>query len=250
MQVLPVLDLLNGHVVHGVAGRRDEYRPIVSGLTSSSNPLDVAAAMRGSFGLHRLYIADLDGILHQRPDLELYQRLIVEGFELLIDAGIRAPGDMTPILETGVTGLIVGLETCRSPEDLATIANQTTEVIFSLDLLHGQPRRRNDAQGWNDNPREIVRQVIEAKASAVLPLDLSDVGMGTGGSTDSLCQWIRNEFPAIGLIAGGGVRGPEDLHRLSELGVDAVLVASALHDGRLVRSDLDREEPKPRYGFR
>ena len=43
--------------------------------------------------------------------------------------------------------------------------------------------------------------------TSIIILDLSDVGMGTGGSTDSLCRFVRNEFPRIRLIAGGGVRG-------------------------------------------
>jgi uncharacterized protein related to proFAR isomerase len=30
MQVIPVIDLKDGVVVHGIAGRREEYRPLVS----------------------------------------------------------------------------------------------------------------------------------------------------------------------------------------------------------------------------
>jgi uncharacterized protein related to proFAR isomerase len=34
------------------------------------------------------------------------------------------------------------------------------------------------------------------------------------------------------------VRGPDDLSRWSQIGVQSVLVASALHDGRITREDL------------
>jgi len=37
---------------------------------------------------------------------------------------------------------------------------------------------------------------------------------------------------------GGGVRGAEDLRSVAASGCDAVLVASALHDGRLTAADL------------
>jgi uncharacterized protein related to proFAR isomerase len=40
------------------------------------------------------------------------------------------------------------------------------------------------------------------------------------------------------VTAGGGVRGPDDLRGLHACGVKAVLVASALHDGRLRREDV------------
>ena len=46
MTVLPVLDVLEGVVVRGVAGQRAEYRPLRSRLVESAVPLDVARALR------------------------------------------------------------------------------------------------------------------------------------------------------------------------------------------------------------
>ena len=238
MQVLPVLDILNGQVVRGVAGRRCDYRRIASHLTNSEDPIDVARAIRNSFDLEQFYIADLDAILTQRPNLASYRRLIEEGFELLVDAGFQNPDDVALVLDTGVTGVVVGLESCLSPNTFAMITACTDNVTFSLDLLNGEPVRPYGSHGWSDNPSEIIRQAVRANATAIIVLDLSDVGMGTGGSTDSLCRFILAEFPTVRLITGGGVRGIDDLNRLNNLGVDAVLVASALHDGRLARSDI------------
>src|SRR5207253_1947746 len=62
MRILPVLDLQNGVVVRGLAGRRAEYRPVVSRLTTSHQPLDIAQAFRDIFGFEHLYLADLDAI--------------------------------------------------------------------------------------------------------------------------------------------------------------------------------------------
>ena len=89
MKVIPVLDLLDGCVVRGVAGRRSEYRPIVSQRTGSSEPLVVARAIRDAFGLCEFYIADLDGILRHQPKLAVYRQLMDDGFQLLVDAGVR-----------------------------------------------------------------------------------------------------------------------------------------------------------------
>ena len=238
MVVLPVLDLLEGQVVRGVAGRRADYRRLVSRLTSSSDPLDVARAIRNSFGLERFYVADLDAIIVRRPNLIVYRRLIEDGFQLIVDAGLSEPDEAIKLRDAGVTQVIVGLEACRSPEDLASIGEVTADITFSLDLMNGIPRRMNGSLGWSDQPHEIARQAVDAKAAAILPLDLADVGMETGGSTDALCRFIHDEFPTIRVIAGGGVRGRNDLIRLKELGVDAVLVASAIHDGKLTREDV------------
>jgi phosphoribosylformimino-5-aminoimidazole carboxamide ribotide isomerase len=239
MRVIPVLDVLRGEVVRGAGGRRENYRPIVSQITTSSEPLNVARALRKVFGFHQFYLADLDGILNRRPNLNLYRDLIADDFQLLIDAGIRNLADAKRIrqLEKEV-GIVVGLETCHSPEDLRQIARDGTNVTFSLDLISAQPNRRPDTNGWSDQPIEITRQVLKSNVNSILVLDLADVGMGTGGSTDSLCQWIRSEFPTVQLISGGGVRNRNDLDRLSRIGIDAVLVASALHDGQMSPDDV------------
>jgi phosphoribosylformimino-5-aminoimidazole carboxamide ribotide isomerase len=238
MKVLAVLDVLKGQVVRGVAGRRDEYRPIVSQLTSSSDPLTVARAIRDSFELEDFYLADLDGILLQKPNLDLYRRLTTDGFQLLVDAGVRQPSDVLSIQRDAKIHVVVGLETCNSPEKLARIIACASSVTFSLDLLHGLPQFSADASGWSTELNEIVGQVVEANVTSIIVLDLSDVGMGTGGSTDSICNFIHKEFPTVEIIAGGGVRSRDDLNRLNCLGVEAVLVASALHDGKLIPEDL------------
>src|SRR5207237_10172828 len=89
MKILPVIDLKAGQVVRAIAGRRDEYRPIVSRLTPSSCPFDVALAFRDRFGLHELYVADLDAIAGSTPDFATLDSLRTHGFDCWVDAGVR-----------------------------------------------------------------------------------------------------------------------------------------------------------------
>ena len=239
MEILPVLDLLDGVVVRGIAGRRSEYRPLISNLTSSNNPLDVAHSIRHAFGLNHLYVADLDGILRGHANLTLFERLIGDGFELMIDAGVRDVASASELRVAGMNRLIVGLESCRSPQDLARLIEFNPGVIFSLDLQNGRPMLRQDASGWRDQPSDIAAAAIEAGCTQMIVLDLADVGTSTGGSTDQLCGFIRHSSPQVKIISGGGVRDVDDLKRFEQLGLDAVLVASALHDGQLARADID-----------
>jgi phosphoribosylformimino-5-aminoimidazole carboxamide ribotide isomerase len=237
MEILPVLDLLDGVVVRGVAGRRSEYRPLRSNLTSSIEPLEVARAMRLAFGFERFYLADLDAIMHHRPNGETYRRLIEDGFQLLVDAGI---GDVESARSVSNLGAepIVGLESCSSPQALSEIAIATRgNLTFSLDLQHGRPMLASRSEAWSDDPLQIARQAVEVGVSRMIVLDLADVGTSSGGQTDSLCRLLLQQFPSLQLTCGGGVRGIEDLRRLKSLGAAWVLVASALHDGRLSASD-------------
>jgi HisA/HisF family protein len=240
MQVLPVIDLLGGVVVRGIAGQRSEYRPLQSKLTTSVQPLDVARAMRATFGFTDFYLADLDAIVDRQPNWDCYQALLNDGFRLLVDAGVR---DVALSLELRRIGVepIIGLESCPSPGLLAEIirANQG-QVTFSLDLKNGQPLLSSDSAGWSDVPAEIIRQAVASGVSRVIVLDLADVGTSSGGQTGALCQSVRTEFPHLILTCGGGVRGIDDLQKCKSWGASCVLVASALHDDRLTIADLSR----------
>ncbi|MFM7161974.1 MAG: HisA/HisF-related TIM barrel protein [Planctomycetaceae bacterium] len=241
MQVIPVLDLLGGVVVRGVAGQRDSYRPIVSQLVDGSEPLAVARALSRGLGLQRLYVADLDAIVHGRPQWDLYATLAREVDGLLIDAGVSSV-ELAVRVATGTkTQVVVGLESCPSPAVLAQIvaALPAQQVVFSLDLLRGEPL--TPGVGWRGlTPLEMAQAAAGAGVGGLIVLDLAQVGVGAGLSTAALCQQIRGTLPQLPLITGGGVRGPHDLATVEQWGVAGVLVASALHDRQLTAADLAR----------
>lgn len=244
MTLLPVIDVLNGVTVRGVAGRREEYRPLQSCWSTSADPSDVASALRTAFGFRRFYLADLDGILRQQPNQTLYRSLQRSGFELLVDAGVRTANDAENLFETGITAVIAGLETLRSPSELAGMIRRfgPERIVFSLDLKSGKPQV-SDKSAWPAlDPLSLAEIAIDSGVQQVIVLDLADVGVGTGGSTAELCGSILTKFPHVHLIAGGGVRGKDDLERWARIGISELLVASALHDRRLSPNDV-REIP-------
>jgi phosphoribosylformimino-5-aminoimidazole carboxamide ribotide isomerase len=67
-------------------------------------------------------------------------------------------------------------------------------------------------------------------------LDLARVGSGEGVNMDFLKQAIASL--STGVYVGGGVRGVADLIELRDLGLSGVLVATALHNGKISITDL------------
>ncbi len=240
MQILPVLDVMGGAVVRGVGGRRHEYRPVVSRLTSSCAPVDVARAFRDHFGCAALYLADLDAIGGAAPSWGLVAALHAADFSLWIDAGVRDAAGARALAVAGVAGIVIGLETIGGPAELAlACADLGGRVIFSLDLRGGEPL--GDRAAWQaPDARGIAAQAVALGVRRLLVLDLLRVGEGGGLGTEELCKALAADHPAVGVAAGGGVRGVSDLLRLRDCGVTTVLVASALHDGTLTRGDLDQ----------
>lgn len=240
MKILPVLDILNQTVVRGVAGQRETYQPIQSRLTASSQPIDIARALRDEFQISEFYVADLDAILHEKLNLNLYQSLLDEGFTFLLDCGLRCAADGQPLVSMQGISIVAGLETLVGPQELGQLVEQwgTQQTVFSLDLKQGKPlvsdALQNEFALIND-PLKIAELSIRQGIQQMILLDLAQVGTGRGTGTEELCRTLRSHYPELKLITGGGIQNQDDLIAQGEFGSDAVLVASALHDGRIGR---------------
>jgi phosphoribosylformimino-5-aminoimidazole carboxamide ribotide isomerase len=238
MRIIPVLDVQAGRVVRGIGGRREEYRPILSKLASSSDPVDVAVAFRSHLNVTQLYLADLDAIAGSPPALATYAVLQSNGFRLWVDAGVHDAKSAAVIAAATVEGVVLGLETLSGPSALACACRQFGDrIVFSLDLKAGEPLGDRTAWG-NADPWSIAERAVATGLSRMIVLDLAHVGTGVGVGTEELCAQLTRTYPQLEVIAGGGVRDISDLRRLRQCRVHGVLVASALHDGTLCPEHL------------
>jgi len=237
MRLIPVLDILNRLVVRGVGGRRNEYRQIVSCLTTSAEPLPVARVLVDAFHPRELYIADLNAIAGDSPELAFYKSLKALGVARWIDAGIRSAASLATLLDADIEGIILGLETLPGQDTLRDCVRIATpeRLIFSLDLKQGQMLGNLSSWKVNDpvDPWPILEFVHSCGIRRWIILDLAGVGEGRGVPTLELCRQISQRYSDVEIIAGGGIRGRDDLRELEDAGVAAALVASALHDGTL-----------------
>jgi phosphoribosylformimino-5-aminoimidazole carboxamide ribotide isomerase len=239
MRVIGVLDLLAGRAVHAQAGRRDRYEPVgrAAGVVVNGDAVALARAYR-RLGVSELYAADLDAILHRPRQDALVATLSELGPPLWLDAGARSVADARRDLELAAAVVVVGLETMPSYDALAAICASVggERVAFSLDLRDGEPvvdSGISGPSGVRSEPAHVVAvRAAAAGAGALIVIDLARVGMGTGIDLVLIAR-VREAVPGLTLLAGGGVRGLEDLDRLADAGCDGALVATALHDGRL-----------------
>ena len=246
MQLIPVLDLAHGVAVQARAGSRARYAPAESALTPgvAGDPLALIQAYRDILGARECYVADLDAIQGGGIQRGLLRDLARAAAPcgLLLDAGISDPGGALEILDMGPDRVVVGLETLRSFGDLASIAAAAgpDRVIFSLDLRLGRPMlhpANRAADGVEPDAVSLAGRAVAAGVKTLLALDVGRVGTG-GGMDLALVETIRRGFPSVRLLAGGGVGDRRDLDRIRDAGCDGVLVATAIHAGRVGPADL------------
>ena len=111
MKIIPVIDVLNGVVVHGIRGERKRYQPLKSTLCTSADPVDIALTFE-SLGFSSLYLADLDAILGKSANFNIYSQIMTQTrLDLMVDAGTSDIAKAEKVLDTGVTKIVVGSET-------------------------------------------------------------------------------------------------------------------------------------------
>jgi phosphoribosylformimino-5-aminoimidazole carboxamide ribotide isomerase len=253
MRIIPVIDLMQGTVVRGIAGKREEYRPVVSTLCKGSSPGEVGEAL-ARLGFQEVYVADLDAIAGAEPDWGAYSTLMDQGLQVLVDAGAGTRQRVASLAnfthDNQLLGaVIVGLESLASEVELAAsiVMVSRHRLVFSLDLRSGVPITR--ANDWRDLAADtIAERVARLGIRRMIVLDVAQVGVDAGICTGALCRRLRASYPSLEIISGGGVRHVDDLTELAEAGCDAALVASALHDGRLTATDLRRFTSRRCFG--
>ncbi len=239
MQLIPVIDIRNGIAVRAVAGDRGRYRAIESLLTNSAEPTEVLHALKQHFHCAACYVADLDAIERQQLNRCTIAEMVRTGVSLIVDAGAATVDQTEELLQLGVRQVVIASESMRDLSQLGTLVTRldSASLIFSIDLKHGE-LLVNDPVWQGIAPLNLVRFVIERGIHQLIVLDLAAVGTGHGVPTLRLCGDIRCISPDIRIISGGGVDSAECVAKAAQAGLDGLLIASALHDGRLTAGDL------------
>jgi phosphoribosylformimino-5-aminoimidazole carboxamide ribotide isomerase len=232
LKVIPVIDLLNGVVVHAKKGDRAAYQAIHSLLTNSSQPLDIVAALLDVYPFQQLYIADLNAIQKLNITHENNYNVIASikerypALELWVDAGISNNAELNFWLGLDAR-LIIGSENFTNIADYTSLSIQYKNYILSLDFM---------PFGYQ-GPIELLTNT-EYWPQDVIVMSLSNVGANNGTNIDLLQKTIARA-KSFNIIAAGGIRNADDLVVLKEIGINAALLATALHHKQISTEQLE-----------
>ncbi len=234
MRVIPVMDIKEGIAVWARGGVRDKYEKLVSWLCKSSDPIELVTNYT-KLGFYETYVADLTAILRGQRNLRLYRDLMKIS-KILLDCGIKCLDEALELYEIGIHKIIIATETLTNLSAVDKILSHVPceKLIISIDLYHGKllspiPEIR-DAE-----PKQCLRLFRELGFREAIIVDIGRVGTFQGPDfslIENLCGMD------IKLIVGGGIKSIEDIVLLDDIGVDGVLIASALHTKKISINEL------------
>lgn len=229
MQIIPVIDLKDGQVVHAVRGLRSQYRPIHlgSGIVDAS---DLGTVISGFLSLHAfktIYIADLNAIMGDGDHQSLIAGMVNDYPEIVfwLDTGCQLASLATINLPDNVRP-VIGTESQLLPP-----AYSDQPYILSLDY-------KQQASGHADwfTASDVWPQDI-------IVMTLNRVGSNSGPDFEKLAE-LSGAYPGKNFVAAGGIRDMQDLRRLAEMGINAALLASALHAGAITGKEIGEFQAK------
>ena len=228
MQAIPVVDLMGGQVVRARMGDRASYRPLESPLASTSDAVAVVRGLLAVYPFPTLYVADLNAIQSNGDNFATLRRIRAEfpGLQMWVDNGAADPAALEALIGADLGVPVIGSESQRDSKLIAEHRG-SRRVVLSLDF-------RGDAfQG----PSEILAEP-ELWPRRIIVMTLARVGSGAGPDLARLAA-IRSMASGCEIYAAGGVRDAADLSALKAAGASGALIATAIHERRIVGADLE-----------
>jgi len=225
MEIIPVIDIRQNKVVHAVKGQRQNYRPLQTCLCDSHSADDIVQAFIDTYPFKTIYIADLDAIHGTSNNEHLIEQLLnkFQSVSFWVDQGISSA------IELKIQSRrqhVIGSETNISPETLNELFTSSLEIILSLDF------QTKTFLGHQD-----LLEKTDLWPEKIIIMSLSHVGSNNGPDY-KLISDIQKIAGDRKIYVAGGVRHEDDLQTLNDMGIDGVLLATALHTQQIKADTL------------
>ncbi|WP_340098759.1 1-(5-phosphoribosyl)-5-[(5-phosphoribosylamino)methylideneamino]imidazole-4-carboxamide isomerase [Salinibaculum salinum] len=232
-EVVPAVDMQDGQVVQLVGGERGTEK-------TYGDPVE-AAQRWVEAGAETLHLVDLDGAFEgERANADAIDAIHeAVDVETQLGGGIRTAADATDLLSRGLDRVILGTAAVENPDIVAAISEEYPgTVMVSLDAKDGEVVVSGWTEGTGLDPAEAAARYEELGAGAILFTDVDVEGQLEGVRTEPVRRIV--EAVDIPVVASGGVATIEDIQALKDAGAAAVVVGSALYEGRFTLAEAQR----------
>jgi len=234
IELIPAIDIIDGQCVRLTKGDYDQKK------VYANSPADVAKEFE-RLGFKRLHVVDLDGAKSKHiVNSDVLNRITTET-SLTVDfgGGIKTDEDIEKAFESGASMVTVGSIAVTQPDLFMGWLEKygADRIILGADVRNGMI----SINGWKDDSVEsllpFLRKYIDAGVRNVLCTEISKDGTLQGPATD-LYSEVMAAYPALHLIASGGVSCIDDIRALEAAGIPAVVFGKAIYEGKINLKEL------------
>jgi len=209
------------------------------------NPLDLAKRFF-DHGIEVVHLVDLDGAEKGSPKNFHVIEAIAGHTDLKIDftGGICTDGDIAKAYEAGASYITASSIAITAPELFSSwiVSYGREKITLGADVTDIKSKRVA-FRGWQKISEltlfDHVNHFYERGLKYVKTTDISRDGV-LEGPAFSFYQEMLEQFPDLQILASGGVRGVDDIKRLNDMGIFAVIFGKAYYEGILQLKDLEQ----------
>lgn len=236
IEIIPAIDIIDGKCVRLTQGDYNQKK------VYNEDPVEVAMMFEDA-GIKRLHTVDLDGARSSHVVNTRVIERIATHTNLTIDfgGGIKSDEDLRKAFDAGAQMVTIGSVAVKEPELFAswTETYGGEKIILGADVKNGYI----SISGWLEEGEQKLMDFIAHHTKNgihnVLCTDISRDGMLQGPAID-LYKDIMAHHPTLHLIASGGVSCINDIERLNDAGIPAVVFGKAIYEGRIKLKELER----------
>jgi phosphoribosylformimino-5-aminoimidazole carboxamide ribotide isomerase len=236
MQIIPAIDLIDGKCVRLTEGDYAQKK------IYNEDPLEVAKAFEG-IGLMRLHLVDLDGAKAGEVVNWKVLEKIANQTQLIIDfgGGIKKETTLQTVFDTGANYATIGSLAVKNRAVFEEWIERFGADAFMLgaDVFEEKIAIGGWIEKTNIDVNEFIQSYMNKGITQIFCTDIQKDGKLAGPSID-LYKKIIEQFPALQLIASGGVSNMEDLHALQTIGCTGAIVGKAIYENRITLEELAR----------
>lgn len=239
IQVIPSIAIRKGKVIKMRKGDP------ASEKTYDENPLDLAKRFE-DHGIDVVHLVDLDGAERGSPKNFHVLEAMSNHTDLKIDftGGISTDGDVSSAYEFGADYITASSIAITNPELFASwiVSYGREKITLSADVTDVKTKQVA-FRGWLKKSDltlfEHLRFFYDRGLKYAKCTDISRDGV-LEGPDFAFYDEILKTFPDLKILASGGVRGADDIQRLNDMGIFAVIFGKAYYEGILKLKDLSK----------
>jgi phosphoribosylformimino-5-aminoimidazole carboxamide ribotide isomerase len=233
IELIPAIDIIDGKCVRLTKGDYDQK-------TVYGNPIDMAKEFE-RIGYNRLHVVDLDGAKSKHIVNDAILSAITTETNLTVDfgGGIKTDEDLEKAFAAGASMVTVGSIAVTNPDLFMGWLEKygAEKMILGADVRHG----KISINGWKEDSDEgllsFLEKYVNAGVKNVLCTEISKDGTLSGPAIN-LYRQVMDAYPALHLIASGGVSSKEDIIALDAAGIPAVVFGKAIYEGKINLKEL------------